>query len=299
MPEYDQIITTELLKKQGPKLYLAAIALPLYLFTLPYLFSRNLPLGFAFMFTVGVYMYTWIACLMHECWHRYIPDFPNDFFYNLFSYMLVMDPQQYRLVHGHHHSLINTWDDVEFHPLGEIKNTYLRRIYNFLEIIIGVIFTFGLQMHVVPKHPKYKNRCKVSRHRLSVAMWFLFYGSIGVLSAVIFSLGIWQIVIPFILSFWIGSFFIHQIQMIEHGGLIVEGDYRQRMMRTRNLKRDTLIEKTFLFLTHGDAQEHILHHATVAVYSRPFIGKLPMPEDTVYISFNQYLGILWHMVAKG
>ncbi len=46
-------------------------------------------------------------------------------------------------------------------------------------------------------------------------------------------------------------------------------------IKTRNLWRAGLPEKIFLSLTHGDSQEHVLHHTLVGVYSRPFPGKVP------------------------
>ena len=296
---YNQVIPKELVRRQAPKVYLAAIILPLYLFCLPFVFVRSVMLSIVLMLTLGVYLSTWVACLIHECWHKYIPAVPNDFFYNLFSYMLVLDPQIYRVVHGHHHSKVNTWEDVEFHPLGKIRNVHLRRIYNFLEIVLGVIFVFGIQMHVVPRHPDYRNRCRSSTHWLSIAMWLLFYGLVGFSSVVVFNLSARQVVIPLLINFWVGSFFIHQIQLVEHGGLIVEGNFRQRMMQTRNLKHDGPAEKLFLFITHGDSREHILHHSMVGVYTRPFPASLPMPENAVYISLIDYAAVLWRMVTKG
>jgi hypothetical protein len=34
------------------------------------------------------------------------------------------------------------------------------------------------------------------------------------------------------------------------------------------------------------------------VYSRPFAGKIPMPEKAVYINFKNYLSILGGMLTK-
>ena len=162
MSELDQVITKEMVRAQGWKYYFLAIAFPVYVIFLPLVFAGNKLIFAVFLFFPGLYLYTWAACMMHECWHRYVPNINNDFFYDLYSYMLILDPYIYRVVHGHHHSKINTWEDVEFHPLGEIKNVKYRRIYNLLEIVFGVIFTFGIQMHVVPRHPLYKDKCNRS-----------------------------------------------------------------------------------------------------------------------------------------
>jgi len=67
---------------------------------------------------------------------------------------------------------------------------------------------------------------------------------------------------------------------------------------TRNLKSDGIPEKIFLFLSHGDSREHVLHHTLVKVYSRPFPRKIPMPEKAIYIDLKSYLSILWEMLAK-
>ena len=127
-------------------------------------------------------------------------------------------------------------------------------------------------------------------------MWILIYGGMGYLSASVFNLNIYQIAIPFLITFWLGSVVIHHDQLIEHGNLIIEGDYHKRNIASRNLKNNTVFEKLFHLLTHCDTREHVLHHTMVAVYSRPFPGKLPMPADAVCISLKEYAGILWQMV---
>jgi hypothetical protein len=91
---------------------------------------------------------------------------------------------------------------------------------------------------------------------------------------------------------------LHHSQLIEHGNLIAEGDWNVRNLLTRNLKANGILEKMFLFLTHGDSREHVLHHTLVKVYSRPFPGKIPMPEKAAYINFKNYLSIIWGMLAK-
>jgi hypothetical protein len=54
-------------------------------------------------------------------------------------------------------------------------------------------------------------------------------------------------------------------------------------------------EKLFLFLTHGDSREHVLHHTLTPHYLRPFPGKAPMPEAAVYITLGDYFRILADM----
>ncbi len=88
-------------------------------------------------------------------------------------------------------------------------------------------------------------------------------------------------------------------QLVEHGNLIIQGDYNQRNVGSRNLRNDTICQKLFHFLTHGDTREHVLHHTLVAVNSRPFPGRIPMPSNAVYISLRDYAGILWEMIRRG
>lgn len=294
-----QYISEKQIQKQAWKFYFVAIAWPVYIFGLPWVYAKSGFAVFAFIIFPGIYLFTWMACLMHECWHKYVPNIPNNRFYNVFSYMLVTDPQIYRLLHGYHHSRVHTWDDTEFHPLGRIKNVYAARLYNLMEILLGVIFTFGFQMYIIPRHPRYKDRYKKGEHVVSNLMWILFYGGLGITSAFTFDLKASQVAIPVLVNFWLCSFFIHHAQLIEHGGLIVEGDLKERNMQSRNLKDDSIIEKLFLFLTHGDAREHVLHHTHADIYSRPFPGKVPMPENAVYISLLDYTAVLWNMVTKG
>jgi len=57
--------------------------------------------------------------------------------------------------------------------------------------------------------------------------------------------------------------------------------------------------KIFLFLTHIDSREHVLHHTMTIVYSRPFAHKVPMPSNAVYITLREYLGIIeWMLQGK-
>lgn len=287
------------IKRQKWKFYFLAAAWPAYLFMLPGIYGISAPASLLFMIFPGIFLYTWVACLMHECWHKYVPTIPNGFFYNLFSYYSFSDPQIYRLVHGWHHSKVNTWDDTEFHPLGRITGRFRRRACNFCEIILGVIFTFGLLTYVVPRHDRYAKAYRQNANLLAILICAVVYGGLGALSAAVFDLHAWHVAAPLLISFWLNSFFIHHTQLIEHGGLIVDGDIYQRNLATRNLRNKSIAERLFLFLTHHDSQTHVLHHTAVALYSRPFTGKVPLPDTSVIISMRQYLDILWRMVKEG
>ncbi|MBC2579209.1 hypothetical protein [Clostridium sp. DJ247] len=91
------------------------------------------------------------------------------------------------------------------------------------------------------------------------------------------------------MNLWLASFVLHHSQLIEHGNLIVEGNYKERNIKTRNLSNKGILEKIFIFLTHGDSREHVLHHTLPGVYTRPFPGKVPMPTESVYINLKDYM----------
>ena len=66
-----------------------------------------------------------------------------------------------------------------------------------------------------------------------------------------------------------------------------------------DLRRDGVLEKLFLFLTHNDSREHVLHHTLVKVYSRPFPGQVPLPQECFFITLRNYLQIAWGMITEG
>jgi hypothetical protein len=55
--------------------------------------------------------------------------------------------------------------------------------------------------------------------------------------------------------------------------------------------------KVFLFLTHGDSREHVLHHTITGVYSRPFPGKLPMPDKAIVVTMRDYWAVIKEMLV--
>ncbi len=277
---------------QRYKFIFVLLAWPLYLFFLPLAWAR---LGAWTLFLLvfpGIYLFTWAGYLMHESWHKYIPNWPSNFFYHAFAYGLLTDPQVYHMLHGTHHAKVNTWEDMEFHPLGRIENVHLRRLYNWAEVLLGVAFLEIVALFVVPRHPEYKAKYSRGKLALSVLAWSVFLGGLGAASAYAFGLSAPQVILPYLLQIWLGSFILHQSQLVEHGNLIVPGDFHERNIKTHNLSSKTLAGKLFLFLTHNDSREHVLHHTLVRVYSRPFPGAVPLPENAVVITFGDYLKIL-------
>ncbi len=179
---------------------------------------------------------------MHESWHKYVPNIPNGFFYNAFALMLLSDPQLYQMTHGFHHSKVHTYEDAEFHPVGDVRNRAVRIIYNWLEVVIGVAWLVLMASLAVPFDPRFSKRYRLWKLPLSAAAWVILMGGIGFLSHAAFGVSLLQIVIPFVASVWLHSFALHQSQLIEHGNLYVDGTFDERNIWTRNLKKAGVIE---------------------------------------------------------
>jgi hypothetical protein len=285
------------IRREAVKFVLVLILWPLYLFFLPLVWARLGALVILYLIFPGIYLFTWIGYLMHESWHKYVPNLPSSFFYNAYALMLLSDPQLYRMTHGYHHSKVHTYEDAEFHPIGEVRNRFLRILYNWAEVFTGVAWLVLMAAIAVPFDPRFKDRYRVWKLFASLAFWVVYLGGIGYLSHLAFGVTIAQIGLSFLVSIWLNSFLLHHSQLIEHGNLYVEGTLDRRNVWTRNLRNDGLLEKIFLFFTHGDSQEHVLHHTLTKYYLRPFTGTVPLPEQAVSITLRDYLGILGRMLA--
>lgn len=288
-------ITSADINRQAGAYYLVLFFWCLYLLLLPGAYALWGWPGLLLIFFPGLYFFTWMGYLMHEAWHKYVPMVPNKFFYQMFAYLLLTDPQIYHLLHGHHHSEVNTYDDREFHPLGKIESRAWRRIYHFFEITLGVGFVMTMSLIAVPRHPRYAQKYKLGKTLVTVMVTAALFIGFGWLSQLLFNVTAGQILIPYLMTYALGSMLLHHSQLVEHGNLIMEGDWQQRNIKTRNLRARTWLEKLFLFMTHHDAQEHVLHHTQTRIYCRPFPGRVPLPPEAVFISLRDYAGILGDM----
>jgi fatty acid desaturase len=289
-------VSEKLIRQQAWKYYLVLVLWPAYLFFLPLVFARLGGFSLLYMIFPGIYLFTWVGFLMHESWHKYVPNIPNGFFYNAFALLLLSDPQLYQMTHGYHHSKVHTHEDAEFHPVGEIRNRAARIIYNGLEVVIGVAWLVLMASLAVPLDPRFSKRYRIWKLPFSILAWAVIMGGLGFFAHSVFGVSFVQIAIPFAASIWLNSFVLHQSQLMEHGNLYVEGSFDQRNVLTRNLKSAGVIEKIILFFTHGDAEEHVLHHTLTKQYLRPFPGAVPLPEKAIVITFKDYLKILGRML---
>ncbi|MEH2304272.1 fatty acid desaturase [Nostoc sp.] len=291
------IANNKLVNKQAVKIFTTLVAWVVYLFFLPYVYASINIFSIFFMVFPGVYILCLLAQFVHECWHEYLPSIDNKFFYLILSWLIFIEPQTFDIVHPSHHTQVNTYNDMEFHPLGEIKNKLLRIIYNFLEICLGKIFVFIVADFQILKHKKLKQQYCFKKLIISIWMRIFIWGGIGYTSHVILGVTTSQILISYLMTCWMGSFVVHHCELIEHGNLIIEGNLKERSLNTRNLKSSGILERFFLFITHNHCLEHSLHHSPSNIYTLPFPQTNALPDETVYISFSEYLVILKDMLT--
>jgi hypothetical protein len=168
-----------------------------------------------------------------------------------------------------------------------------------MEIVFGNIFLQLVTTLRLLFQPRAEQPFRLWLALVSPVVWLIFLGSIGWASYRVFGLAHTEVGISFMLSYFWGSLVQHNSQLIEHGNLIIEGEWEERAVKTRNLRSDGVLEKLFLFLTHNDSREHVLHHTLVQVYSRPFPGQVPLPQEAVFITLRDYLKIAWRMITAG
>ncbi|MGB3508102.1 MAG: fatty acid desaturase [Microcoleaceae cyanobacterium] len=282
--------------EQGTIIYLVLLCWFLYLLVVPYIYSINKVFGIVFVLFPGVYLLSLIALFMHESWHGYFQGIPNRTLFFILSWIVFTDPQIFDLVHPSHHNKVNTYEDLEFHPFGKINNKIYRVIYNCMQILFGSLFLLvmsGIRLSISPKTTRHY---RFDLLIISVVIWLVILCGFGYASSLVFQVSLPAIPIPYLLTIWFTSFIVHHNELIEHGNLIVEGNWKVRNSQTRNLQTHGILEKLFLILIHQDCREHLLHHTSAKSYNRPFVEKYTMPENAVYISMTEYIGILKRMV---
>ena len=273
--------------EQAWKFYVAPFVWTFYLVFLPKCMHYSCICGLIIIAFPGLWLFTWTGYLMHESWHKYIPTVPNTILYNILSIMLITDPQIYHMIHGSHHADVNSWNDVEFHPVGQIKSRYMRILYNTAEVVLGIAFLSIVSSIVIPVHPRYKYKFKRKKQILAIIGWILFYGTTGGAAYAMFDVTLSNILWSYLLLIYAGSVLLHISQIAEHGNLIVEGDIKTRNIKTRNVQPTGFGEKLFLFLTHHDSQEHVFHHTLVKYYLRPYPNSIPLPTETTKIGIDK------------
>ncbi|NEZ63611.1 hypothetical protein D0962_12595 [Leptolyngbyaceae cyanobacterium CCMR0082] len=278
------------------RIYSLMLIWVLYLISLPFIYSSQKLLCFFYIVFPGLYLFPLFGLLIHESWHQYIPNIPNRILFPIFCFMLISDPQVYDLTHSTHHADVNSYKDMQFHPLGKIRKRYLRIIYNFFEVFLGVIFVMTVAGIRLSKDPRFKKKYSLRKFLTFLLCRMSFIIGMGVCSQIIFQVEVFDIVVPYLFTYWGGSLIIHHGMLLEHGNLIVEGDLATRNLRTRNLKPKGIMDKIICFFTHNDVLEHTLHHTSPQFNNRPFPRMFPMPSNSTYITLSGYLNVLKDML---
>jgi fatty acid desaturase len=287
-------ITEAGLRREAWKFYFVLLAWPAYCIALPYVHRLIGWWSILFMLFPGAFLLNWMALLLHECWHRYVPNINNRFFYNLFSWLLLIDPQLFRLLHPAHHARVSTWDDREVHPFGDIKSRPLKILNNALELALGMLYIVLAWQIVVPLHPDYQKRYRVSSLANTTLMVAAFLVFVATACRLAFGLSAIDIVVPLLVSYWLGGMVLHYSTLIQHGNLIVAGNLDERNRWVRSLRAAGPIEAIFLVLSH---QDQVVHHTDPSVYARPFRNHLvAAPPGAILITARNFLTIAWDML---
>lgn len=287
-----KIIDQNKINAEAWKFYIAIPLWILYFISLPYVFDLSKPFFFIYVFTIGNFLFCWLGYLFHETWHEYIPVVPNKTLYYIYGLLLFSDPQIYRITHGSHHAKAHTYEDLEFYPIGELKNPFLKRLYRWGEFLFGVAFLFFFHSLILPTKKDLKLRFSAGKHIKALIHISVLYGLIILSAMTIFKPELTSLVAAYLIGIWIHSFFLHQSQMIEHGFLILEGSVHERNLATRNVIPEGPLEKFFLFLTHDDPREHVFHHTQPMAYLRPFPETLPLPAGSNKVTLRKYISLM-------
>lgn len=272
---------------------LGILAWAAYFFVVPLVWSQHWLAGMLFMLFPGVFVSNLLIYFQHECWHNYFDTGWNRRLFVALCTILFVQVHLYDIGHRTHHAKVNTYEDLELYPIGKIENRALRILCNCLSIVFGSVFLVALGGG--QKSGLTRGQAIV-RFFLTYTGTALIWGSIAYASWRLLGVSVADIAATYLLSIWLVSFFHHHNELIEHGNLIVEGDFRFRSLQTRNLASQGLLARCCLFLAHQDSREHTLHHTDPSTYHRPFIGRHAMPEGSVYISLLDYAAVLKSMV---
>jgi fatty acid desaturase len=210
--------------------------------------------------------------------------------------MLFMDPQVFRLTHATHHTKVNTYEDLQIHPLGRISNRPLRILYNFLEIAFGDMHFMIASTIGVIRHPRLRRSYSIRKAICWHLTWILSLTAILFASSQVFGLTAGQVFFPTLIGMWICALVLRHNEMVQHANIIVDGTLEERNLKTRNMLPVGVAERVFLFLTHNDPRHHVLHHTLAKVYSRPFPDTIPMPDGAVYVTMKGYVRVLGQML---
>jgi len=228
----------------------------IYYLLIPAAFAHSNWIGFALACSIAPFIGVWAIYLMHECWHRYFEDIDNRKMFLLFCALLFTQPGAYGHGHRTHHKHVNTYEDLEIHPVGRIASRGGRIIFYVGSSLFGSIFLLLLGLGQSGTDDSKESRW----NKVMPLVWLGTWGMIGTAAWAITQATLTDILIAYAISIWATSFAHRHNEMIEHGGVIAEGSLAFRANQTRSLKPDSLLARYFLLITHDDSREHTLHH---------------------------------------
>ena len=279
---------------RGYVAYLCLAAWVLYYIAVPMVFAHSTLAGLAVAVFPGAYIGIWAIYLMHECWHRYFAGIDNRTLFVMFCCVLFTQPNAYSHGHRSHHKLVNTYADLEIHPIGRIERRIPRALYNSLSFVFGSLFLlfFGLGQAGSDAQDE-----SAFNDKFIPLAWVGAWASIATLSHWVTGAAWSEIAISYLLSIWVTSFVHRHNEMIEHGGVIADGDLGFRVSKTRNLAPRGILSNLFLFLVHQDSREHTLHHSQPSENWRPrWLPSTRLPSNAVYITLSEYARLVLRMM---
>lgn len=275
------------------KVYFSFLALPAYCVFAPIIWSQNLLLGTLFLLFPGLYLYIYMVFIIHEAYHKYFKGYHDFFIFRIASIYVFGDIQVYKIVHPLHHVYVHTEKDLEINPFGKILSKKLKFLDRILELTLGLIYTQFSIIFKIITDSKLRKKLSFFKMFLNFSMSFLFYFFTGYLS---FSLGanINSILLCYIFTILVFSVLARIIQLIEHGDIFSDSaNYKERNMLTRNLSKNTLLEKIYHFYTRNDSYNHTMHHLKASEFHRLTEENSNKAHDSHnYISLKDFFNVI-------
>lgn len=256
-----------------------------FLFAMPVLWMRSVPLALLAVLTAGGYLAVGLGYYRHELHHNYFRPFSRQL-YHLTSLLLFSDPQIFRIAHPLHHGAVHTVDDIEFYCQDYRTNPVLRRWQFAMELLFG---NAAWEFHTWLRLRREGKYDKVEGH-----IWFLLRAALmiglGTASERLVPGSFYPFLICYGLTLWWGAVVSRHNQWLEHAGILSEGPYEERNRLTRNLSNDGVLNKLWNFYHRNDPREHVNHHVKAGINSRLVPSSLP--EGAVVTNVTEYPGIL-------
>ncbi|MCC7377150.1 MAG: fatty acid desaturase [Verrucomicrobiales bacterium] len=196
---------------------------------------------------------------------------------------MCLDPETYRLSHASHHLHANTDRDRQMYPEGFLANPTRARLQFALELVLGNL-AWEIATTARLRRQGMLPGTRIAAHlpgRLVVPGVLAWFFATVAPEAAGFAIA------NFIVMFWSGSLMTRHNQWLQHLGIFASGDEKARNLLTRNLRNETLLERTINFLNHDDSVAHTYHHTEPGSYTR-LDSDLHPASDHVQVTLRDY-----------